>query len=48
VGQIDIDDDVDVMNGKQDQLEERLHQRYGDAEDQAKKEVNNRYDRQTW
>jgi uncharacterized protein YjbJ (UPF0337 family) len=42
------DDDLDVIAGKQDQLEGRLQQRYGYAKDQAKKEVNDWYDRQTW
>jgi len=42
------DDDLDVINGKQDQLEGRLQQRYGYAKDQAKKEVNDWYDRQKW
>ena len=34
------DDDLDVINGNQDQLEGRLQQRYGYAKDQASKEVN--------
>jgi uncharacterized protein YjbJ (UPF0337 family) len=42
------DDDLDVIAGKQDQLEGRLQQRYGYAKDQAKKEVNDWYDSQTW
>ena len=42
------DDDLDVIAGKQDQLEGRLQQRYGYAKDQAKKEVNRWYDSQTW
>lgn len=33
------DDDLDVIAGKQDQLEGRLQQRYGYAKDEAKKEV---------
>jgi uncharacterized protein YjbJ (UPF0337 family) len=42
------DDDLDVIAGKQDQLEGRLQQRYGYAKDQAKKEIDTWYDRQTW
>jgi uncharacterized protein YjbJ (UPF0337 family) len=42
------DDDLDVIAGKQDQLEGRLQQRYGYAKDQATKEVNDWYGRQTW
>jgi uncharacterized protein YjbJ (UPF0337 family) len=42
------DDDLDVINGKQEQLEGRLQQRYGYAKDQAAKEVNDWYGRQKW
>jgi uncharacterized protein YjbJ (UPF0337 family) len=42
------DDDLDVIDGKQDQLEGRLQQRYGYAKDQAKKEVNAWFDGQKW
>lgn len=42
------DDDLDVIDGKQEQLEGRLQQRYGYAKDQAQKEVNDWYDRQKW
>jgi uncharacterized protein YjbJ (UPF0337 family) len=42
------DDDLDVIAGKQDQLEGRLQQRYGYAKDQAAKEVNDWYGRQKW
>ena len=42
------DDDLDVINGKQDQLEGRLQQRYGYAKDQAQKEIDDWYGRQTW
>jgi uncharacterized protein YjbJ (UPF0337 family) len=31
------DDDLDVIDGRQDQLEGRLQQRYGYAKDQAKR-----------
>jgi uncharacterized protein YjbJ (UPF0337 family) len=33
------DDDLDVINGRQDQLEGRIQERYGLAKDQAKKDV---------
>ena len=33
------DDDLDVINGWQDQLEGRIQERYGLAKDQAKKDV---------
>ncbi|MEH2595709.1 uncharacterized protein YjbJ (UPF0337 family) [Bradyrhizobium sp. AZCC 1577] len=41
------DDDLDVIAGKQDQLAGRLQQRYGYAKDQAEREINDWYDRQT-
>jgi uncharacterized protein YjbJ (UPF0337 family) len=33
------DDDLDVINGRQDQLEGKIQERYGIAKDQAKKDV---------
>lgn len=33
------DDDLDVIGGKQDQLEGRLQDRYGYAKDEAKRKV---------
>jgi uncharacterized protein YjbJ (UPF0337 family) len=33
------DDDLDVINGRQEQLEGKIQQRYGLAKDQAKKDV---------
>jgi uncharacterized protein YjbJ (UPF0337 family) len=42
------DDDLDVIAGKQDQLEGRLQERYGYAKDQAQKEINDWYGRQGW
>ena len=33
------DDDLDVINGRQEQLEGKIQDRYGFAEDQAKKDV---------
>jgi uncharacterized protein YjbJ (UPF0337 family) len=41
-------DDLDVIDGKQGQLEGRLQERCGYAKDQARKEVNVWYDRQRW
>jgi uncharacterized protein YjbJ (UPF0337 family) len=35
------DDDLDVINGRQDQLEGKIQERYGLAKDQAKKDVEN-------
>jgi uncharacterized protein YjbJ (UPF0337 family) len=42
------DDDLDVIAGKEDQLEGKLQQRYGYHKDQAKKEINDWYGRQKW
>jgi uncharacterized protein YjbJ (UPF0337 family) len=33
------DDDLDVINGRQDQLEGKIQERHGLAKDQAKKDV---------
>jgi uncharacterized protein YjbJ (UPF0337 family) len=33
------DDDLNVINGRRDQLEGRLQQRYGLAKEQARKDV---------
>jgi uncharacterized protein YjbJ (UPF0337 family) len=33
------DDDLDVINGRQEQLEGKIQERYGFAKDQAKKDV---------
>jgi uncharacterized protein YjbJ (UPF0337 family) len=33
------DDDLDVINGRQDQLEGKIQERYGLAKDQAKNDV---------
>ena len=42
------DDDLDVIAGKQDQLQGKLQERYGYAKDRAQKEMNDWYGRQTW
>jgi uncharacterized protein YjbJ (UPF0337 family) len=34
------DDDIDVINGRQEELEGKIQERYGLAKDQAKKDVN--------
>ena len=33
------DDDLDIINGRQDQLEGKIQERYGLQKDQAKKDV---------
>ena len=42
------DDDLDAIAGNQEQLEGKIQQRYGFQKDQAKKAVNDWYDRMTW
>jgi uncharacterized protein YjbJ (UPF0337 family) len=42
------DDDLTVINGKRDQLEGRIQQRYGYAKDHAKKDVDDWYNSQRW
>jgi len=42
------DNDLDTIAGKKDQLEGKIQQRYGYQKDQAKKEINDWYDRQKW
>ena len=42
------DDDLDVIAGKQDQLEGKLQERYGYAKDRAQREMNDWYRRQSW
>ena len=42
------DDDLTVINGKREQLEGRIQQRYGYAKDQAKKDVDDWYNSQRW
>ena len=42
------DDDLTAINGKRDQLEGKIQERYGIAKDQVKKDVDDRYDTQTW
>ncbi|WP_271894367.1 CsbD family protein [Candidatus Phyllobacterium onerii] len=42
------DDDLDVIAGKRDQLEGKIQERYGKAKDEARREVDDWYNRQTW
>src|SRR5262245_44086532 len=42
------DDDLTAINGKREQLEGKLQQRYGFAKDQAQKEVDAWFRAQTW
>ena len=42
------DDDLTAINGKRDQLEGKIQERYGIAKDQVRKDVDAWYDAQTW
>ena len=42
------DDDLDTINGQQDQLEGKIQQRYGQAKDQVRQDVEDWYSRQRW
>ena len=42
------DDDLTVINGKREQLEGRIQQRYGYGKDQAKKDINDWFNSQRW
>ena len=42
------DDDLAAINGKRDQLEGRIQERYGIARDKVRKEVDDWYAGQTW
>jgi CsbD-like len=42
------DDDLTAINGKREQLEGKLQERYGIAKDQARKEVDDWFREQTW
>ena len=42
------DDDLDVVAGKREQLEGKIQERYGKSKDEAKKEVDNWFDRNGW
>jgi uncharacterized protein YjbJ (UPF0337 family) len=42
------DDELDKMNGRRDQLEGKIQERYGIAKDQAKKDVDDWYNSIKW
>jgi len=42
------DDDLDVINGRREQLEGKLQERYGYAADQIRKDVDTWYSAQKW
>jgi len=42
------DDDLNVIDGKQDQLEGKIQERYGYAKDQARREIDDWYNAQSW
>jgi uncharacterized protein YjbJ (UPF0337 family) len=42
------DDDLDLINGRREQLEGKLQERYGLAADQIRKDVDTWYGAQTW
>ena len=42
------DDDLDVINGRREQLEGKLQERYGYAKDHIRKEVDAWYNAQKW
>ena len=42
------DDDLTLINGRRDQLEGKIQERYGLAKDQAKKEIYDWYRTQSW
>jgi uncharacterized protein YjbJ (UPF0337 family) len=42
------DDDLAFINGRRDQLEGKIQERYGVARDQARKDIEDWYSSQTW
>jgi uncharacterized protein YjbJ (UPF0337 family) len=42
------DDDLTAINGKREQLEGKIQERYGIAKDQARKDVDAWYNAQKW
>jgi uncharacterized protein YjbJ (UPF0337 family) len=42
------EDDLTAINGRRDQLEGKIQERYGYAKDQARKEVDDWYSGQQW
>jgi hypothetical protein len=41
-------DDLDVINGRRDQLEGKIQERYGIAKDQVRKDIDDWYNAQSW
>jgi uncharacterized protein YjbJ (UPF0337 family) len=42
------DDDLDVINGRRNQLEGKIQERYGYQKDRVRQEVDDWYNRQSW
>jgi uncharacterized protein YjbJ (UPF0337 family) len=42
------DDDLNVIDGRRDQLEGKIEERYGYQKDQVRREVDDWYARQRW
>jgi uncharacterized protein YjbJ (UPF0337 family) len=42
------DDDLDMINGRRDQLEGKIQERYGLAKDRVRKDVDDWYAAQRW
>ena len=42
------DDDLNVINGRRDQLEGKIQERYGYAKDQVRKDIDDWYGSQRW
>ena len=42
------DDDLNVINGRRDQLEGKIQERYGYAKDQVRKDIDDWYTQQKW
>ena len=42
------DNDLNAINGRRDQLEGKIQERYGLAKDQVKKDIDDWYGKQSW
>jgi uncharacterized protein YjbJ (UPF0337 family) len=42
------DDDLDVINGRRDQLEGKIQERYGYAKDRVRQDIDDWYAQQNW
>ena len=42
------DDDLTTINGKRDQLEGKIQERYGIEKDRVRRDIDDWYSRQTW